>query len=270
MLLSIITPTYNEALNIEKFINGIEKVIKIKNYEIIFVDDNSNDKTYDLIKHIAKSKKNIRCLRRIGRRGLSSAVIEGCLSSSSDLLLVMDADLQHPIALIKDLIDKFKTNKVDMVYTYKVNRETESALQRLFSKLFYYLINVNNRYHIPQNAGDFRIMSKSVVNAILKLPENERFMKGLYAWVGFRSMGISFEPEDRKYGKSFLQNNQSRAIYALGLMHEKGEGTKTNYNKAKSFYLKADNFGHEIARIRYDALEGNEDEAYALAIIYSE
>ena len=78
---------------------------------------------------------------------------------------------------------------------------------------------------------------------------------------------INFENSD---DKSFLQNNQSRAIYALGLMHEKGEGTKTNYNKAKSFYLKADNFGHEIARIRYDALEGNEDEAYALAIIYSE
>ncbi len=95
MLLSIISPTYNEADNIIKFVNSIELTLRKYDFEIIFVDDNSSDKTHEIIKNLASKKPNIRCLRRIGRRGLSSAVIEGCLSSSSDLLLIMDADLQH-------------------------------------------------------------------------------------------------------------------------------------------------------------------------------
>ena len=95
MLLSIISPTYNEADNIIKLINSIELTLRGYDYEIIFVDDNSSDKTHEIIKNLSSKKPHVRCLRRIGRRGLSSAVIEGCLSSSSDLLLIMDADLQH-------------------------------------------------------------------------------------------------------------------------------------------------------------------------------
>ena len=96
MLLSIIAPTYNEAQNIEPFILAVKRSMKdFEDYEIIFVDDNSEDKTYEIVKYLSKKYTNVRCIRRIGRRGLKSAVIEGCLSSSSDLLIVMDADLQH-------------------------------------------------------------------------------------------------------------------------------------------------------------------------------
>lgn len=208
--IAILLPVFNEEKSINKLVSEIEKNhLEIrKKHEIdfclIFIDDGSTDKSPEMIKSL-KSNFQIQFIslsRNYGKEAAISAGLEA--GKSYEAVIIMDADLQHPITLIKDLIDKYKTNQVDMVYTYKLNRETESALQRLFSKLFYYLINVNNRYHIPQNAGDFRIMSKSVVNAILKLPENERFMKGLYAWVGFRSMGISFEPEDRKYGKSFF------------------------------------------------------------------
>ena len=104
MLISIVTPTYNEALNVKKFIHSLEVVPINKEYEIIFVDDNSEDKTYLIVKNIAKNKKNIRCIRRIGRRGLSSAVIEGSLSSSADLLLIMDADLQHDPVYVDDFM----------------------------------------------------------------------------------------------------------------------------------------------------------------------
>ena len=105
MLLSIIAPTYNEAENIEPFILAIKKSMEnFKSYEIIFVDDNSQDKTYEVAKLLSKKYKNVRCIRRIARRGLSSAVIEGCLSSSADLLVIMDADLQHDERKILEII----------------------------------------------------------------------------------------------------------------------------------------------------------------------
>ena len=115
MLLSIISPTYNEADNIIKFVNSIELTLRKYDYEIIFVDDNSTDKTYEKIKNLSSKKPNIRCLRRIGRRGLSSAVIEGCLSSSSDLLLIMDADLQHDEKKIPLMLELIKGKQLDLV-----------------------------------------------------------------------------------------------------------------------------------------------------------
>ena len=112
MFLSIITPTYNEAKNVEPFILSIKKVFnKSYNYEIIFVDDNSGDRTYEIVKGLVKKYDNVRCLRRIGRRGLSSAVIEGCLSSSADLMLVMDADLQHDENKILHMINLQKNGR---------------------------------------------------------------------------------------------------------------------------------------------------------------
>ena len=115
MLLSIISPTYNEADNIIKFVNSIELALRKYDFEIIFVDDNSSDKTHEIIKNLSSKKPNIRCLRRIGRRGLSSAVIEGCLSSSSDLLLIMDADLQHDEKKIPLMLELIKEKKLDFV-----------------------------------------------------------------------------------------------------------------------------------------------------------
>ena len=116
MLLSIIIPTYNEAENIKPFILAIKKALAgYKNYEIIFVDDNSLDKTYDVVKKLSKTYKNVRCLRRIRRRGLASAVIEGSLSSSADLLLVMDADLQHDEKKIPKMLEIQKKYNLDVV-----------------------------------------------------------------------------------------------------------------------------------------------------------
>ena len=116
MLLSIISPTYNEAKNIKPFILALKTSLKdFKDYEIIFVDDNSSDKTYKIVKDFSKIYRNVRCIRRIGRRGLSSAVIEGALSSSADLLLIMDADLQHDEKKIPIMLRLLKAQDLDMV-----------------------------------------------------------------------------------------------------------------------------------------------------------
>ena len=116
----------------------------------------------------------------------------------------MDADLQHPPALIQKLIDEYMNKNVDMVYAFKQSRKTEGLLSRLMSKIFYNLINTNSRFDIPKDAGDFRILSKKVVRSILNLPENERFMKGLYAWVGFKVKGVPYSPKKRAHGVSFF------------------------------------------------------------------
>ncbi len=115
MLLSIITPTFNEAKNVKPFIKAISQAVKSTEYEIIFVDDNSLDKTYDIVKKIAKNNHKIRCLRRIGRRGLSSAVIEGCLSSSASYFLIMDTDLQHDEKKIPEMLNLIKKENLDLV-----------------------------------------------------------------------------------------------------------------------------------------------------------
>ena len=131
MLLSIITPTYNEAQNVERFIRSIEETINVSDYEIIFVDDNSEDETYDVIKKIAANKSRIRCIRRIGRRGLSSAVIEGCLSSSSKLLLIMDSDLQHDEKKIPQMIKMLQEDELELVIASRfLKNNTTEALSR--------------------------------------------------------------------------------------------------------------------------------------------
>ena len=143
MLLSIISPTYNEADNILKFVNLIELTLKKYDYEIIFVDDNSSDKTYEIKKNLSSKKPNVRCLRRIGRRGLSSAVIEGCLSSSSDLLLIMDADLQHDEKKIPLMMSLFNTiiKKKPLIGSVSLALEIVLANKlAIFDKAFLYLV----------------------------------------------------------------------------------------------------------------------------------
>ncbi len=127
MQLSIITPTYNENENILPFIKAISNSINIKDYEIIFVDDNSSDFTYKKVKSISKNNSKVRCIRRIGRRGLSSAVIEGCLSSSSEFLIIMDADLQHDEKKINDMLSIVKKNDLDLVIASRFLKKSFSS-----------------------------------------------------------------------------------------------------------------------------------------------
>ena len=170
MLLSIITPTYNEALNIKNFIEGIEKNVKIKDYEIIFVDDNSIDQTYKIVKDIAKKKTNIRCIRRIGRRGLSTAVIEGCLSSSSDLLLIMDADLQHDESKIPLMISLLKENNLDLIIgsRFLKTRKTKglSRYRNFLSNLANHIANKISGVKLTDPMSGFFLVKRSIFDSI--------------------------------------------------------------------------------------------------------
>ncbi len=170
MLISIVTPTYNEALNVKKFIHSLEIVPINKEYEIIFVDDNSEDKTYLIVKNIAKNKKNIRCIRRIGRRGLSSAVIEGILSSSAELILVMDSDLQHDEKKIPSMIKLLYEKQLDLVICSRFlkfnHADGLSKIRNILSKVANLLANKISKAQLTDPMSGFFLIRRSVFDEI--------------------------------------------------------------------------------------------------------
>ena len=209
--IAILIPLYNEEKSIVELSNELEKACVLisnthkVNFRIIFVDDGSNDSSVERIIQLKGHQLPIQLIslsRNFGKEAAISAGLEAGKDDSA--ILIMDADLQHPPALIQKLIDEYMNKNVDMVYAFKQSRKTEGLLSRLMSKIFYNLINTNSRFDIPKDAGDFRILSKKVVRSILNLPENERFMKGLYAWVGFKVKGVPYSPKKRAHGVSFF------------------------------------------------------------------
>ena len=209
--IAILIPVFNEEKSIVELSNELEKACDLisnthkVNFRIIFVDDGSNDRSVERIIQLKGHQLPIQLIslsRNFGKEAAISAGLEAGKDDSA--ILIMDADLQHPPALIQKLINEYMNKNVDMVYAFKQSRKTEGLLSRLMSKIFYNLINTNSRFDIPKDAGDFRILSKKVVRSILNLPENERFMKGLYAWVGFNVKGVPYTPEKRAHGVSFF------------------------------------------------------------------
>ena len=209
--IAILIPVFNEEKSIVELTNELEKACVLisnthkVNFRIIFVDDGSSDSSVERIIQLKDHQLPIQLIslsRNFGKEAAISAGLEAGKNDSA--ILIMDADLQHPPALIQKLIDEYMNKNVDMVYAFKKSRKTEGLLSRLMSKIFYNLINTNSRFDIPKDAGDFRILSKKVVRSILNLPENERFMKGLYAWVGFKVKGVPYSPKKRAHGVSFF------------------------------------------------------------------
>ena len=209
--IAILIPVFNEEKSIVELTNELEKACVLisnthkVNFRIIFVDDGSSDSSVERIIQLKDHQLPIQLIslsRNFGKEAAISAGLEAGKDDSA--ILIMDADLQHPPALIQKLIDEYMNKNVDMVYAFKQSRKTEGLLSRLMSKIFYNLINTNSRFDIPKDAGDFRILSKKVVRSILNLPENERFMKGLYAWVGFKVKGVPYSPKKRAHGVSFF------------------------------------------------------------------
>tara|TARA_B100000575_G_C23131960_1_gene656775 strand:+ start:1912 stop:3003 length:1092 start_codon:yes stop_codon:yes gene_type:complete len=166
MLLSIISPTYNEADNIYPFIEKINKSLNTNDYEIIFVDDNSPDDTHKIIKKASKTYTNVRCIRRIGRRGLSSAVIEGALSSSADFLVIIDADLQHDEKLINKMLELAKKEFLDVVVASRFKKEKKSlglsTTRNYISRFANFLANKITNTNLSDPMSGFFLIKRSV------------------------------------------------------------------------------------------------------------
>ncbi|MEX0969798.1 MAG: glycosyltransferase family 2 protein [Paracoccaceae bacterium] len=200
--LSLIVPAYNEETNIAKTVHQIEAEAKrlVQSFEIIIVDDGSRDGTCAAALEAGKNIP-LRLLRLSRNFGKEQAIMAGLKVSRGDAVVILDADLQEPIRYLETML-KHRAEGYEMAYAVRASRADERFAKRLFTRVFYKFINFGSEVSIPENARDFRLMDRKVVNALCALPESNRFMKGLYSWVGFRSIAVPIELAPRNGGSS--------------------------------------------------------------------
>lgn len=172
-----------------------------RKFEIIVVDDGSSDGTSVSMQDWTQRYPQVLYLQLTRNFGKEAALTAGLEAASGQVVVCMDADLQHPPALIPKMLERWQDG-VEMVYAVRATREDESPFKRWGSKFFYKLMRTSDGRSVPENAGDFRLMDRAVVDALLMLPERNRFMKGLFAWVGFRTEPIMYTPPARLHGST--------------------------------------------------------------------
>lgn len=201
--ISIVVPCYNEESNINSFyeemIKTLEKIKENYSYEIIFVNDGSNDNTELEVKKIRKTDQNVILISFSRNFGKEAAIYAGLNNATGNLVALIDADLQHPPVTILEML-KGINDGYDVVATKRKNRKGEPVVKSLFSKLFYKMMKMF--IPIEKNVQDFRLMKKEVVDAIISLKEYNRFSKGIFTWVGFKIKYIEIENIERKSGKT--------------------------------------------------------------------
>lgn len=202
-IISIIAPCYNEEETIEPFLRRIEEILTQINepYEIVFINDGSKDNTLNILLNAKQNFKNIRIINFSRNFGKEAALTAGLDKARGEAAIPIDVDLQDPPELIKELVAKWREG-YDVVLAKRADRTSDSFAKRVSADLFYKLNGKISNVDIPNNVGDFRLMSKRVVEALKQLPENQRFMKGLFAWVGFKTVAIEYVREKREAGQS--------------------------------------------------------------------
>ena len=202
-ILGIIVPCFNEDKNINNFYSRIIKIIKELNikYKIYFIDDGSIDDTWKNITELNKIDKNILGIKLSRNFGQPIAIKAGIDFIDTDYLLIIDADLQDPPELIKDMYLKLINENLDVVYAERI-KNNESLFKKYSSILFYKFFNYVCNIKIPNNVSDFRIVNKKIISELKKIDEKEPFYRGMIPWLGFRSGKIEFDRPNRMHGKT--------------------------------------------------------------------
>lgn len=206
MKLSLIVPCYNEEKNVSLFYDTVEKVFKSSgiSYEYIFINDGSKDQTYLELKKLAEahSESNINVINFSRNFGKESAMYAGLKESIGEYTVIIDADLQQDPEYVLQMLDKLEQDEsYDSVAAYQEKRK-EGKVLRAFKTSFYHLINKVSQVEFVDGASDFRCLRRSMVDAILELPENNRFSKGIFSWVGFRTFYMPYDVLERANGVS--------------------------------------------------------------------
>ena len=201
--ISLVVPVYNEEDSIGPFMAKIRETLNDIGVarEIIFINDGSNDRTMERLHEEARRDETIVIANFTRNFGKEAALVAGIELASGDAAVPMDVDLQDPPELIAEFIEKWRQG-YDIVYGVRVARASDTATKRATAGWFYRLFNAISDTKIPENAGDFRLLDRRVLDALKTLPERTRFMKGLYAWVGFSSIGVPYERPARVAGET--------------------------------------------------------------------
>ena len=200
--ISVVVPMYCEEEVANESYNRLTKVLRsIENYdyEIIFVDDGSNDNTLAILKTLVLEDKHAKIVVFSRNFGHQCAVSAGLKYVSGDIAVIIDADLQDPPEVIPDMLKKYEEG-YEVIYAKRKKRNGESLFKLLTANIFYRFINLLSEVAIPKDTGDFRLVDKKVVDYINKLPEHNKFLRGLFSWVGFRQTAFEYERQSRFAG----------------------------------------------------------------------
>src|SRR6202161_2851894 len=204
--LSIVVPLYNEAAGLAALhqrLTGMAKSLRQRfglACEVVYVDDGSADATLSIARGLVADTLDVQVVSLSRNFGKEAALMAGLDHSRRGAVLFMDGDGQHPPDLVEKLVGHWIDDGYDVVYTAKAHRDNESFLRRVAVHGFYALINWGARQKIPEDAGDFRLLSPRAAAALRQLPERNRFFKGLASWIGFRQIRVNYEPAPRAHG----------------------------------------------------------------------
>ncbi len=203
--ISVIVPSYNEEKAIPLFYQELDKVtkkMKKVTFEIIFVDDGSKDKTLEICQGLAKKDNRVKYISFSRNFGKEAAIYAGLEMSSGDYVTLMDADLQDPPALLIDMYQGIKEEGYDSVGTRRVSRKGEPPIRSFFARRFYKFINKISKTEMVDGARDYRLMTRQMVNSILSMKEYNRYSKGLFSFVGFKTKWLEYENVERVAGET--------------------------------------------------------------------
>lgn len=216
--LSCVVPAYNEAGHLAAFIADLAQALAplCDSHEIIVVNDGSTDAT-DSVMAALLPRPGLRYLSLARNFGKEIALTAGIEHARGDVVILIDADYQHPLALLPEMVRLWREG-YDMVYGVMASRQKESLWRRWGVATFYGLMEFSSSIRMPRHAGDFRLLDRKVADALRELPERNRFMKGLYAWVGYRSVGLPFTPAERASGHSSFDLRRLARLAVNGIM----------------------------------------------------
>ncbi len=203
--ISLIIPCYNEESCLAAFdreISAVAEKMQGYRFEIFYVDDGSKDRTLDIIRRFSRERDNVRYISFSRNFGKEAAMYAGFCAVTGDYVAVMDADLQDPPSLLPEMVKILETGEYDSVATRRVTRAGEPPIRSFFARVFYRLINRISDADIVDGARDYRLMKREMVDVIVKMGEQNRFSKGIFGWIGFRTYWYAFENVERAAGET--------------------------------------------------------------------
>ena len=203
--ISVVIPMYCEEevadICYKRVVNNLKKLSDKYSYEIIFINDGSKDSTLKILKKIASNDDNVKIISFSRNFGHQAAVTAGIRNVTGDAVIIMDADLQDPPELFEGMIEKWEEG-YEVVYGKRKTREGESIFKLLTARMFYNTLNKLSEIEIPKDTGDFRLVDRKVIDVIASLPEHNKFLRGLFSWVGFNQYAYEYNRVNRVAGKT--------------------------------------------------------------------
>ena len=202
--ISVVIPMYYEEEVAEECYKRTKEVLdRFKKYkhEIVVVNDGSKDKTLEILEDIAKKDKNVKVISLSRNFGHQAAVTAGLKYTSGDAVVIMDADMQDPPEVIEEMIKLWEDGN-EVIYAKRKARKGETAFKLFTAKMFYKVLNGLSDVEIPKDTGDFRLADRKVIDVINSLPEHNKFLRGLFSWVGFKQVPLEYERNERFAGKT--------------------------------------------------------------------